>query len=511
MRRVALGLVGGLLCAGCNQIFGIQETIAVDGAGPGIDGRPDAPFLGSFLTWGIGTTKTDGTPDPVILFPAIGSEALRPDQPTIQAGPPLDLGALVDEAYNVADGSFTVPVFMGHPSRIVYRLPGDPVPHEVQSALVELHLMIPRATRLDAPLPPNGGGYDISPASVPGVGFLQPSIWTTGVFTNTFLQNSERVGKRVMFQYTQHAIPLAGPSGAPEKAKGDLVVLLDWVNTGDPSFEASGYAVTKLDLGSSLSIPAAQPVWSTTKEGNYTPQIATSNRMINAMGALTGTLTERMIFGLAPTPALVPFVPTAAAVEEPVIFPLVDRPFNRIDPINPLLINPAQVPFPEVLYSNVSLSHTTNGVVLTSSMQVMWPVPRVNTAPLFYPASLATGESLGTVQLNNDTSTITISKASNSFVFTFTPDAGTGIGADDAVVTVFEIVGTAVTPIRTYQVLQSPVQIDRELFQQGHTYVLATTCHHGFTNAATGDFTAINAAAPFGSSTKFAAVFTIGP
>jgi hypothetical protein len=504
MRCAALGL---LVVCGCNQIFGIQTT-TIDALGQGIDAPPDAPFLGSFLTWGIGTTTTTGQPA-AIEFPPIGSEALHTERPTIQAGPPLSLGQLADENYN-PDGSFTVPVFVGHPSRIVYRLPGDPVPHEIQWDIIEAHLVIPRTTRANAPLPPTGSGYDISPTGVPGAGFLAPTVWTSGVFTNTTLLNGERVGKRVTFGYAAHAQPLAGPPGSPEVSKGDWVMLLDWANPDASTHQATGYAYTKLDLNAgALTVPATQPAWTTTTT-RFNPPVATgihTNRMLAAMGGLQVVLAERMIVGFSPNAALVPFAPSVAAVETPLVLPLVERQNNDFNALTVLTVDPSQVPLEPVIYSSINNPRVTNGVTLTSSMQVMWP--RSHSGNIYYPAAMATGEHLGNQPLIDENTANPVSKASNTFIFDFSPDSGMNVGADDYVVTLFEIAAGTATPLRTYQVLHPPIEIDRAMFQVGHKYVVATTAHRGydFTNGKIADYRGVTL--PFGSSTKFSAVFTI--
>jgi hypothetical protein len=79
--------------------------------------------------------------------------------------------------------------------------------------------------------------------------------------------------------------------------------------------------------------------------------------------------------------------------------------------------------------------------------------------------------------------------------------------ADDYVVTLYEITGTAIAPVRIYHVLQPEVKIQGSLLVTGHQYVFAITSRNGFPAAETGDYG--KALYPFSASTIFARTFTV--
>src|SRR5262249_57979173 len=116
-----------------------------------------------------------------------------PEQPTIKVGPELDAtgdaslsGAVYDPSTNGAEfpGSFDVPdELLGRHWRMVYTMPGETLPHEVQWTVSSAYLVIPRLTRPDAPAVPPNSGYTITPAGGPQL--VSPVVMTSGVWTWT--------------------------------------------------------------------------------------------------------------------------------------------------------------------------------------------------------------------------------------------------------------------------------------------------------------------------------------
>src|SRR6185369_5504248 len=154
MRWLALAPL--LAVTGCNQIFGLQPTIAIDAAPPG-EALPPGPR--TQLLWAIATTDgmLPAPPaaqfDPELVYPPFGSEQLHPEVPIVMVG---DEMGLMPAPYNVADGSFEIPFALkDSPHRIVYTLPGESVPHEVQWSITGAKLTVPRTTRDDAPRIPD--------------------------------------------------------------------------------------------------------------------------------------------------------------------------------------------------------------------------------------------------------------------------------------------------------------------------------------------------------------------
>src|SRR5258705_4591564 len=160
MRWLALAPL--VAATGCNWLYGLEATISIDG------GESELPPASrSKLVWAIATS--DGMPatagiDPVVTYKPIGSEMARPMLPTILVG---DDNGLMPAAYDLGDGTFEIPFALREsPHRILYTLPGESVPHEVQWALTSAVMTVPRTTRLDAPAPPVGSGYKIPPVGL---------------------------------------------------------------------------------------------------------------------------------------------------------------------------------------------------------------------------------------------------------------------------------------------------------------------------------------------------------
>jgi hypothetical protein len=505
MRSVALGVLA--ITCGCNQIFGLDSTKPYDG---GVDGRPDAPYIKIDLRWAIANTDLMGAPVPMLELEPLGSDTLSTGVPTIKVGA-LATTDLVDAPYDVSDGTFIVPFDLpGHPWRVVYTLPGSPIPREIQWNVSTAHLVWPRTSRWNAPIAPTGGGYDITPTGAPTL--VQPSVWTTsGVFTNTPLMAGEHAGTRAMFGFSANALPLAGPRGAPETAKGDGLLLVDRGTLDANTTGVVGWAVTRLDLhAGSLTVATPSPPWFTTvstftsKPGGAGPMGAVT-RLNTATGGFVNTPSERTIYGLSPNLLLPGFVPDPSVpAERPLMFPLSERNLNTISPQPKVDVDSVLTPLEKIVCASYSATRTSMGTALTSTLQVMWPIGMLN-QPMYFPAPIAISTQLGSVSLSADGSMVSL--GSNAFVLTWTPDGGMNVGADDYVIGLYELSGIGITPIRTYQVLNPSVVIDRTLFQMGHHYVFGITAHHGFPGATNADFSTVTY--PFGSSTLVTGYFTV--
>ena len=312
MRRVALAPL--LAVTGCNWVFGLDATIEIDAAP--VSELPPGPR--TKLVWGIATT--DGMPaapgiDPVVEYKPIGSEPLYPAAPMIQVG---DDSGLAPATYDSTDGSFEIPYPLREsPHRIVYTLPGESVPHEVQWALTGATLVVPRTTRADAPKPPANSGYTITPTGLAG-SLSAPIAFTSGVFTATDEFSAfEQTGAAITFRYAASAKPLAGPSGAPQGGKGDWVLLTEWVPRGNTQTSVYGWALAReVDLvANMMSVPGTQPAWTTGDRTLSTIKCPgvdclpagtvgqTGQRLDNVLGSLGGTedgiwLTRRLCEGV---------------------------------------------------------------------------------------------------------------------------------------------------------------------------------------------------------------------
>jgi hypothetical protein len=509
MRRLALAPL--LAVTGCNWVFGLEPTVAIDAAP--VSELPPGPR--TRLVWGVATT--DGMPspgiDPVVEYRPIGSEALYPELPTVLVG---DDTNVTPATYDVGDGSFEIPYPLREsPHRIVYTLPGESVPHEVQWALTGAVLVVPRTTRADAPKPPSNSGYTITPIGLGNSGPTSPAAFTSGVFTATDdAQAFVLDGANITFHYAAGAKPLAGPLGAPQTAKGDWLLVTSWATSGARRY-VDGWALAQLDLvANTMSTPATQPQWKATTRtlstvmcpasclpsGNAIP---TSQRLSGVLGPLGGPITSAMAYGASPSTDLPGFLPGTAPgyLERPLLLPFatsaqIDSSLTLADPTASLGLVP-------VLYARVATTRDVGGLVLTSAIQT---VTNVFSGAVQYPAPLATNITLGDISLSSEQPDgVAIPASSDRVTLKFETEAG--FAADDFVITLYEITGTTLAPVRVYHVIQPSVKIDGNLLVPGHTYVVGITARAGFGGADRGDYQ--KAQYPFGSTTTFPRTFLV--
>ena len=507
MRCAALGLLVG--CFGCNQIFGLHQTVELDAAGPGRDAQ--AP--NGSLRWVI----ADGTPLDS-MHPALPQAAIVPS-PVIQLGP-LDTGTLTAVSYR-ADGTFVVPLdLLGRNWRLVYTLPSDPVPHEIQWQASTPQIVVPRTSRANPAPVPAMSKYEITATNLDAsMGFNEPTLVTSGVFTNSRIVTAAGAIK-VTFDFEPSARPLLGPEGAPERAKGDWVLLADWVAPTSTTLDKTiGLGWTnQLDLVANTTSMAGV-TWKTDNVGHgvMTADSIAHARMNFALSSLVGTDEARhMTYGLSPSLQLPPFIEpnqglspfrvglaeTSPYQEVPVLLPLFDE-ANIESSLDCVDVDPNQVRLPHVLYARFqNTRQTAGGLRLTSSLAMITNSFDVSA----YPASLSTKETLDTVDLWAADGTM-ISATTGPMTLAFVPDMTHGESADEFIVTLYEIMGTTLKLIRTYEVIAPKVRIDGPLLQVGHSYAFEISSHKGVPNASDGDLATITF--PFGSSTKFTGTFTM--
>jgi hypothetical protein len=500
-----------LVATGCNWLYGLDQTIEVD-----------APVLppGSRtkLVWAVATT--DGMPAPPeidseLVYKPIGSEMARPQPPLIQVGD----DAMLDNAeYNTQDGSFEIPYALREsPHRIVYTLPGESVPHEVQWALTGAYLVVPRTTRLDAAPVPSGSGYTITPAGLAsGTPLVAPALYTSGVFTfsndgNQFV----KTGSSVTFQYAKDGKPLTGPAGAPQPSKGDWVLLGEFQSRSTQQTSLRSYALTKIDLQPGMmSAPSPEPAWvtpasertlSTTNcvpvpTPDCVPPVTSNNhlgRLKTVLGA-TGTEAQFMMYGVSPNTSLPGFLPGVAPtyVERPLIMPFLES--SRNDSILVVTDLSAELGLERVVSARVAWTRTVNGLALTSTLQSISNKFEPNGLPLSAP--LATNVTLGLTSLSGPTDEVPVAASSDIMQLKFVPEPG--YTADDYVVTLYEITGTSLAPVRVYHVVEPKLQIAGNLLVRGHQYVFGITSRLGFPGGPAGDYS--KALYPFSVATVFA-------
>ncbi len=512
-----------VVATGCNWIYGLDPTVAID-AGPPAEVLPPGPR--TKLVWAIATT--DGTPPPpmidsTVVYEPIGSEVLHPEVPAIQVG---DNKGLMDAPYDLADGSFEIPYPLRESAhRIVYTLPGESVPHEVQWSLTGATLTVPRTTRFDAPATPSNAGYRITPTgTVPMLGAA--ALYTTGVFTYTSDSTSaaddfEQNGSEVTFRFAKYAAPLTAPGGMPEKAKGDWVLLGEYGFRGAGQSSLVGYALTQIDLAANtMGQPDTEPAWVSGAANERTistgstycpgpdcmPSISSGQlemRMSMALGGLGGTLGRALEYGVSPSIDLPGFVPGAAPtyLPRPLILPfLISTDFSA----SLKLVDPSsQLGLDRVLFAALTSSRDVDGVTLTSALQT---VTNVFMGTVSFPAPLVSNIHFGGTSLSADVSDkVPIAPSSSLLKLTFAPEANRT--AHDFVVTLYVFDGTQLSPVRIYHVVQPEVNVDGTLLEAGRQYVFGITARNGYGGAQQGDYS--KAQYPFGASTTFPRTFVI--
>ncbi|HUS33488.1 MAG TPA: hypothetical protein VMZ53_33530 [Kofleriaceae bacterium] len=516
MRQLALALL--VAASGCNQVFDLKPTIPYDAA----PDSPDAPFeVEDRLLWGIAATNTTGAPIAPI-YKAIGSESARDMVPTIFVGPPLADGPLMAANYDITDGSFQIPYNLREaPHRIVYTLPNETVPHEIQWSIAGAVIVIPRTTRFDAPNIPAGAGYTITPTGLSG-SLTSPSIATTGVFTQQDRTGPfPRSGATTTYDFAANADMMTTPRGAPQGSLGDYVILGEWVaHTGYESL--GGFALTHIDLAAGTqSPPQTQPAWMSGSAVNRNlgtalacpdcfPNIdvTTANNRFDALGSIgAGTRTQTMSYGISPTTKLPAFVPGTSLqnfLAQPLIIPFLTAPsivtsMTLADPTSML-------PFDRVVTVQFATKRTVSGADLYTAMEVM---TNVFTGQVEVKAPLARQIKLGT----NDLSTadgLMINPSSQATALTWADEPSVGNG-DDYIVTLYEITANRLAPIRIYHVLTPSVTVDGSLLSPSHQYVFSIQARSGLSKAKQGNYGADTVTFPFTQATTFTAAFNVKP
>ncbi len=502
---------------GCNWAFGLDPTQTWDAG----DAAPDSPpGVKTTLVWGAVTTDGMGTPDATITYAGIGIEPTRPEVPVVKVGP-LDatVGPLVEVSYSTADGTFEIPYTLRDaPHRIVYTVPGDPAPHEVQWSETGAFLVVPRYLRMDAPLVPAGSGFTITPTGT-GPGRKIEMVHTSGAFTLN--DNSAAFDASTMtsvtLSYSEKARPLTKPLGAFESAKGDWVLVTDYKPRGGGITSVSGWALaTNVDLSGSITVPAPQPAWHITDRplstgacpgANCFPTTSPGNAesRLDALGPLVvqSTHFQRIRYGIVPTTELPPYLPGPAPdfVEQPTLMyfgeasPIVTS-MDVADPSTML------TGYPRVVSTLLYAYRTSHGVNLISSMQEAVK-DLTSIQSVTWRAPLAKAIMLGSTSLSGADDT-PFTATTGQITLVFTPDNS---NAHDWIITISELANSTLTPVRVYHVTAPTAKIDASLLETGKTYEVTITSRVGLPMASQGDYRVVSW--PFSTSTTAAATFVV--
>lgn len=517
--RVAL-LVAA--CGGCNALFGIDTTVAVD-ALPDVAITP--PHLAVTYQQLIGPGATP-------LYPKIDQVN------SIQVGA---LGsAMLDTVMLDASGGAELPrdrLMM--PTRVVVQVPGESVPRELQwTEPPNAHLVAPILGRLPRTPPQAGAAFHFNIDAVP-TGQLDSNpdtrVFTIGAWTSPrdvgvtcsppLMGKSVCDSDKVAFG---GLTPLGGGADAFDASQGDEEVIVSFRNN---STTATGFTYMKIALGvnqdvtttttwgsdmdpqflSGLTVTGATTMRMQTRFQNalgmvlFKAPVVFSNRAGVILSSAMPSMTTRSHDATPSTP--LDETPMFYKFEDDALGANGDVP--RVNWANPLKHVPNTV---VVASRQVYVQRTiTNGPTLSSGVQGM---AFDNPASLDFPVELATQVTFANVALTGtliaDDRTVTLPMA--GFV-ELAFDAASATRVDDCLATLYQV-KPQFAPVRTYQVVGGSgstahltVSVDAALFQVGTTYAFGIVCRDGYPNAGKGDYTTVSY--PMSQSQIFPATFQI--
>jgi len=495
MRSVA---VLGVL-AGCNQIYGLDPTKVID-AGP--------PPRHVSLTYMIATEDSNDVHLIDSDTPVRGVMALSAS--TLDGAQTLDLMP----AY-AGSGVVEVPeVLAGRDWRLAYTIAGD-VPREVQTPPAgDLHLVVPIFGPLDKSPVPMGSGYSVTPQNFAGNGgdHAIHRVFTTGVWTQGFVVPSP-TNATLNYPFGV-ATSLFGPIGAPNDP-GDQVLVVDYKIDAAGCRAAIGSAQMELALTpNQLAVPSPQPQWdsSTLKATLFMDPVAALGRLtgVNAFADNPGPAhielgfiaSDRMpAFEAAPQLPLV--------LPGPVIVPVDVCPWQPAPPVVPTIPDfhdsALGSNFTAVLHAEATIVRDVDGLTLTSGMAVVAErsgiEPMVSYAPAFAAPTIMKA-SLAGVDLLGAADHVPVPDRATPLSLTLELTGGD----DYTEVTLHQVAGGALQPVRRYTVFGPSVDIDPTTFSAGGEYVFEIRTFTGRPGAAFGDFRI--ATLPQSMVTMFTRTFT---
>jgi len=480
MRSAALCLLA-IATPACNWVFGLDATSLADGGPPG-----DGPMPTARLTWMIALTDPQGLP--------VAAAALQPivPAPPIMAGR-VD-GPLAPLEYR-PDGTFEVPYAFGASKyRFAYQLAND-LPREIQWTPMEgrpAHAIVPVSGRLDrASIPGPNASYSLTPLGSPPAQHRGPRVLTTGIWTES--QAVFPVPPGATFNYNfNSSIQLSGPPGAPERAKGDLVVLVDFANNGACRV-SEGSAAFRVDLIDGASIPVTSEAWTyaargASGTGNGPENYVRAARIIGE--TMASVVTTRTRIGPAPSTAMPAFTERVPSLglRSPVILPLVDCTNADLAAL-PAFGEPGSLqPFEMLALHQLTVARTVpGGPTLEGGLSAVAPVTDAGSFVLDFAVAIPTPPFLLGDRELSTTDQLPLPAGMGPVVLTFGVEVGKQASYYDVVL--HRVAGSSAIAERVYTVAEPTVTIDRAVFAAGTEYVLEIRAYQGAPEAAVGDFT----------------------
>ena len=251
MRTVALGALGLVLGAGCNQIFGLDPVVLSDA--PVFDAVPDANLPSVHLARLTPQLNMNGAP---VFQGELG--ALTP-APRVQYG---RIGEALADATGNATGDFFVDypyAELDAPWRFVYTLAGG-VPHEVhwRPTLAKPGFAVAfEMTPADREPVPATTQVSLHPLSPPA-SWMDPRIYTTNTWTVADSVNVQAANDLRSDYGSSFTREIGGPKRKPDPTK-DFFVLLEYGPSGSTCTVARGSATFRYDLSTGTSPDPTQP------------------------------------------------------------------------------------------------------------------------------------------------------------------------------------------------------------------------------------------------------------
>lgn len=486
-----LVVLGLFAAAGCNQILGLEPTVPVDA------GQPiDAPLPIARLTWLVADTDAAGVPLPAPLLTPMDPA------PTVQVGR-ID-GPLTATPY-LPDGSFTIPAeFPGTPWRVVYQVPGAATPVEVQwttSPERIPHLTEPFIGHLPRmPMPSPASAMTVTPTGT-GVSFSSARVAFTGVWGES--PTTSAVGTTLTFNLN-NVTPFTGAKGAPEPARGDRVIVIDYTTTtanGATCRQSRASTTFPLQASTGTVSVTPNPAWSGGTTGvriTYTlDQLATI--VGTYMEFNGGNVGRRMVFGKVPSLAVPMFVRRrdAEALRMPPMIALADCYSDTGEPPESQSTLDLLPDVPGLAYGQFSSSRLVTNTTIPLVSGYVSAVTAVAGSPGSYALDTAAAIVVPPFMLGSLDLAVAdhamLATGSGPLEFTF---GATVIGDADAIdtadyneVVLHQLTAAGTTPVRTFRVLERSVSIDRSLLASGSEYVFEIRSFTGAPQAGVGDFT----------------------
>ena len=483
----ALGL---LAIAGCNEIWGLSRDVDLRDSGF------DPAFPRVRLNAQITLTKPGGYADPVLAYGPLDPA------PEVKIGP-LD-GPLEPAVYET-EGTVRYPVaFTGTTWRLVYTL-ADGIPREVQWSPPEGdlvgHLVEPLFGRVDRKPVPAGGGYTITAIDSPAQ-HTSSRVFTTGIWTEGAVALPP-AGATFDYDFSQKAVSLSGPIGAPEKDRGDHAVLVDFQNASGCRHATGVAAFVVPDMTpNGLTAPDPQPQYygaGVSVDLTLGSPSPIESRLQEVLGArFAGATLRRMAYGYVPSldvsgfsrpvpvtafefylpgPLMLTFLTcTLPSPQPPVVF--ADPPELRVR-------------FPHVVHVEVANQRMLGNITLTSGFSAVVTSNTYAFTSDFLvaaPTKLTLHRGAGSLDLDKGADGSVLPAGTDPLELRFDVESDPDLASHSFEVTLHEVMNDQLEQRRIFIVAERKVRIDPSLLAPGREYVFEVRAYSSRPGAMRADF-----------------------